>query len=81
MRVSNFESETLLACGGDGDLAEAEVVVDRFGIVSVDSPWSDARSPCRGSRTAGQAHGDEAAYRDYRDRYRAMATSLGSRGI
>jgi adenylate cyclase len=27
-----------------------------------------------------QAHGDEAAYRDYRDRYRAMATSLGFEG-
>ena len=23
------------------------------------------------------AHGDETGYRDYRDRYRAMATSLG----
>ena len=27
-----------------------------------------------------RAHGDEAAYRDYRDRYRAMATSLGFEG-
>jgi hypothetical protein len=27
-----------------------------------------------------QAHGDEAAYRDYRDRYRVMATSLGFEG-
>jgi hypothetical protein len=27
-----------------------------------------------------RAHGDEAAYRDYRDRYRAMATSLGFDG-
>jgi class 3 adenylate cyclase len=26
------------------------------------------------------AHGDEVAYRDYRDRYRAMATSLGFEG-
>ena len=26
------------------------------------------------------AKGDEAAYRDYRDRYRAMATSLGFEG-
>ena len=28
-----------------------------------------------------RAHGDEAAYRDFRDRYRAMATSLGFEGI
>ena len=27
-----------------------------------------------------QAHGDDAAYRDYQDRYRAMATSLGYEG-
>ena len=27
-----------------------------------------------------RAHGDDAAYRDYRDRYRAMATSLGFEG-
>ena len=26
------------------------------------------------------AHGDDARYRDYRDRYRAMATSLGFEG-
>ena len=27
-----------------------------------------------------RAHGDDTAYRDYRDRYRAMATSLGFEG-
>jgi adenylate cyclase len=27
-----------------------------------------------------QAHGDEVAYRDYRDRYRETATSLGFDG-
>ena len=27
-----------------------------------------------------KAHGDEVAYRDFRDRYRAMATSLGFEG-
>ena len=27
-----------------------------------------------------RAHGDETAYRDYRDRYRTMATSLGFEG-
>ena len=27
-----------------------------------------------------QAHGDDTAYRDYRDRYRAVATSLGFEG-
>jgi adenylate cyclase len=27
-----------------------------------------------------RAYGDDAGYRDYRDRYRAMATSLGFEG-
>ena len=27
-----------------------------------------------------KAHGDETAYRDFRDRYRAMAASLGFEG-
>jgi adenylate cyclase len=27
-----------------------------------------------------RAHGDDTAYRDYRDRYRAMATELGFEG-
>jgi hypothetical protein len=27
-----------------------------------------------------RAHGDDTAYRDHRDRYRAMATSLGFEG-
>jgi hypothetical protein len=27
-----------------------------------------------------RAHGDDTAYRDYRDRYRALATSLGFEG-
>ena len=40
-----------------------------------------ARTSAAAARcAAGRAHGDEAAYRDYRDRYRAMATSLGFEG-
>ena len=31
----------------------------------------------RGDALLAKAHGDESGYRDYRDRYRAMATSLG----
>jgi len=33
-----------------------------------------------GALTLAGALGDEVAYRDYRDRYRAMATSLGFEG-
>ena len=34
----------------------------------------------RGDALLAKAHGDESGYRDYRDRYRAMATSLGFEG-
>ena len=36
--------------------------------------------PLRMSALLARAEGDEAAYRDYRDRYRAMAASLGFEG-
>ena len=35
---------------------------------------------CCGCAHCARADGDEAAYRDYRDRYRALATSLGFEG-
>jgi adenylate cyclase len=34
----------------------------------------------REGQLLARARGDEDAYRDYRDRYRAMATSLGYEG-
>ena len=73
--------ETLLAHGCDDDLAEAEVALDRFGNVSVDWPWA-ARdiTLLRLRALLAKARGDEAAYRDYRERYRAMATELGFEG-
>ncbi len=39
---------------------------------------TDAETPMRA--LLASAHGDDARYRDYRDRYRAMATSPGLRG-
>jgi hypothetical protein len=73
--------ETLLARGGDDDLAEAEVAVDRFGNVSVDWPWAGRDITLLRLRALlAKAHGDETGYRDHRDRYRAMATSLGFEG-
>ena len=34
----------------------------------------------RGDALLAKAHGDESGYRDYRDRYRTLATSLGFEG-
>ena len=73
--------ETLLERGADGDVAEAEAAIDRLAAAPADDGlvireiWL-----LRLRALLARAHGDEAAYRDYRDRYRAMATSLGFEG-
>jgi class 3 adenylate cyclase len=73
--------EVLLARGGDGDLVEAEAAVDRLAATPTDDVWA-ARDimVLRLRAMLAWARGDEAAYRDFNDRYRAMATSLGFEG-
>ena len=73
--------ETLLDRGADGDVAEAEAAIDRL----ADAPADDGLVIreiwlLRLRALLARAHGDDTAYRDYRDRYRAMATSLGFEG-
>ena len=73
--------ETLLDRGADGDLAEGEAAIERL----ADAPADDGLVIreiwlLRLRALLARAHGDETAYRDYRDRYRAMATSLGFEG-
>jgi hypothetical protein len=72
--------ETLLDRGADGDVDEAEAAIDRL-----------ARLPADGSEglvirdiwllrlhaLLARARGDKARYRDFRDRYRDMARTLG----
>ena len=73
--------ETLLDRGTDGDWAEAEVAIERLAAAPTDDRlvmreiWL-----LRMHALSARAHGDEASYRDYRDRYRAMARSLGFEG-
>jgi hypothetical protein len=73
--------ETLLERGTQGDVAEAEVAIDRLAAAPADEglvirdPWL-----LRMRALLARAHGDEASYHDYRDRYRAMATELGFEG-
>ena len=73
--------ETLLDRGADGDVAEAEAATERLAAAPADEGlvireiWL-----LRLRALLARAHGDDAAYRDYRDRYRAMATSLGFEG-
>jgi class 3 adenylate cyclase len=70
--------ETLLDRGADGDVAEAEAAIERLAAARTDDGLALREVTLLRLRAllAG-AHGDDAAYRDYRDRYRAMATSLG----
>jgi hypothetical protein len=72
--------ETLLDRGAEGDVAEAEAAIARL-----------AASPAAGSAICevwvlglrallARARGDEVTYRNYRDRYRNMAKTLGFEG-
>jgi hypothetical protein len=73
--------EILLDRGAETDVAEAEAAIERLaaapgdeGLVIRDIRLLQLRA------VLAQARGDESAYRDYRDRYRAMATELGFEG-
>ena len=72
--------ETLLEADTSDNLSEAETAIDRL------AASGDEHQPIRDImvlrlRTLlAKARRDDAAYRDYRDRYRDMAKSLGFEG-
>jgi adenylate cyclase len=73
--------ESLLARGGDADLLAVREAIDRLeavptepGIVFYELPLLRLRA------LLARAHGDDARYREYRDRYRDMAETLGYEG-
>jgi hypothetical protein len=73
--------ETLLDRGADDDVADAEAAIERLATAPADDGLVIREIWLLRSRALlAWAQGDEAAYRDYRDRYRAMATSLGFEG-
>jgi hypothetical protein len=73
--------QTLLERGAEGDLAEAEEVIDRLANL-----WVDDGSAMRNitllqlRALLARARSDDVAYRDLVSRYRAMAESLGYEG-
>jgi hypothetical protein len=73
--------ETLLDRSGQGDVEEAEAAIERLATAPLDEGlvigeiWQ-----LRLRALLARAQSDETAYRVYRDRYRAMATSLGFEG-
>jgi class 3 adenylate cyclase len=73
--------QTLLDRGADSDLAEAQEAIDRLANLRGDEGWVLRDITLLQLRALlAHARGDKAAYRDHRDRHRAMATSLGFEG-
>jgi class 3 adenylate cyclase len=73
--------ETLLDRGHESDVAEAEAAMERLAVAPADEGlvirdiWL-----LRLRALLARAHGDQAAYRDFRDRYRDMARTLSYEG-
>jgi hypothetical protein len=62
-------------------VADAEEAVDQLAAVSADHGWVISEVWLLRLRALlARAHGDEARYREYRDRYRDMAKTLGFEG-
>jgi len=73
--------EALLRRGADGDRAEAQAAIDRLVAVPTDPGFVlHEIFLLRLRALLARARGDEAGYRDYRDRYRKLATELGFEG-
>ena len=73
--------EALLARGSQPDMGEAQAAIERLEGLPVNFPWAVRDITVLRLRTfLAEMRGDEATYRQLRERYRAMATSLGFEG-
>jgi adenylate cyclase len=73
--------EAHLRRGSDSDLREARAAIDRLAAVPTDTGFVLHEIWLLRLRALlARARGDEGAYRDYRDRYRDMARTLGFEG-
>ena len=73
--------ETLLDRGTDGDVAEAEAAIERLAAAPADEGLAMRDIWLLRLRALlARAHGDAAAYAQFRDRYRDMAKTLGFEG-
>ncbi len=73
--------DTLLDRGADGDVAEAEAATDRLAAAPSDEDFVTRDVLLLRLRALlAQSRGDDAAYADFRDRYRDMAKTLGFEG-
>jgi adenylate cyclase len=79
--ATNVLVESVICRGGDGDLKDAQAAIDRLAAVPTDSGFVLYEIWLLRLRALlARADGDEASYRGYQDRYRAMARSLGFEG-
>jgi hypothetical protein len=73
--------ETLLDRCADGDVAEAEAAIERFAAAPADEGLVIRDILLLRLRALlARAHRDDAAYAEFRDRYRDMAKTLGFEG-
>jgi len=73
--------ESLLRRGTDADVQEAEAAIERLATVTVEPGFVLFELPLLRMRALlARARGDETGYREFRDRYRERATSLGFEG-
>ena len=73
--------ETLLDRGANGDVREAEAAIERLATAPVgDGVVVRDIMLLRLRALLARAHGDEVAYHDFADRYRALANSHGFEG-
>jgi hypothetical protein len=73
--------ESLLQRGTAADVREAQAVIERLAAVPVEPDFVMFELPLLRLRALlARAHDDDVTYEDFRDRYRAMATSLGFEG-
>ena len=70
--------EALVQRGAEGDLQEAQAAIDRLAEISTEFPFEVPLLRLRA--LVARAQGDEGGYREFADRYRAMATSFGFEG-
>ena len=73
--------QTLLERGTQGDVAEAQLAIDRLAVLWVDDGSAMREITLLRLRALlSRARGDDVAYRELLSRYRAMAKSLGFEG-
>ena len=73
--------EILLDGGTAADVAEAQAVIERLAAARADEGLVMRETWLLRLRALlARAHGDDTAYRDYRDRYHDMARTLGFEG-